>query len=129
MATQLWESPELVTATQGALLKLRAAGVDVDAPDAAVAITAHVGCPGLRGSEDVLGILLAAIDAGQAVQFQHRPSRTEPVHRSAPSSRGAWSPSAAAGTWSGTTATATPPGRSGCPASAPTSRPSGRAVR
>ena len=33
VATQLWESPEMVTATQGALLKLRAAGVDVDAPD------------------------------------------------------------------------------------------------
>jgi proteasome accessory factor B len=39
VATQLWESPELITATQGALLKLRAAGVDVDAPDAGVAIT------------------------------------------------------------------------------------------
>ena len=30
VATQLWQSPELITATQGALLKLRAAGVDVD---------------------------------------------------------------------------------------------------
>src|SRR6201995_3416193 len=39
IATQLWESPELVTATQGALLKLRAAGVDVDAADSAVAIS------------------------------------------------------------------------------------------
>jgi proteasome accessory factor B len=77
VATQLWESPELVTATQGALLKLRAAGVDVD-PDAAVAITSPSGLPGLRGSEDVLGILLSAINSGQAVQFPHRPSRTEP---------------------------------------------------
>ncbi len=34
--------------------------------------------PGLRGSEEVLGILLAAIDSGQAVQFQHRPSRSDP---------------------------------------------------
>ena len=33
VATQLWESPELITATQGALLKLRAAGVDVDPLD------------------------------------------------------------------------------------------------
>src|SRR3954466_8598103 len=72
MATQLWESPELVTATQGALLKLRAAGVDVDAPESAVAITTTAALPGLRGSEDVLGILLAAIDSGQAVQFKHR---------------------------------------------------------
>ncbi|MGB6206397.1 WYL domain-containing protein, partial [Mycobacterium sp.] len=29
-------------------------------------------------SEDVLGALLSATDSGQAVQFPHRPSRTEP---------------------------------------------------
>src|SRR6202022_3738134 len=74
VATQLWESPELITATQGALLKLRAAGVDVD-PDAPVAIASPAGTLGLRGSEDVLGALLSAIDAAQAVQFPHRPSR------------------------------------------------------
>jgi proteasome accessory factor B len=34
--------------------------------------------PGLRGSEDALGILLSAIDSRQAVQFPHRPSRAEP---------------------------------------------------
>ena len=78
VATQLWESPELITATQGALLKLRAAGVDVDASDAGVAITSTAALPGLRGSEEVLGILLSAIDSGQAVQFPHRPSRSEP---------------------------------------------------
>ena len=33
---------------------------------------------GLRGSEDVLGLLLSAIGTGQAVQFPHRPSRTDP---------------------------------------------------
>ena len=55
VATQLWESPELITATQGALLKLRAAGVDVDAGDAGVAITSTAGMPGIRGSEEVLG--------------------------------------------------------------------------
>ncbi|AQT79793.1 WYL domain-containing protein [Mycolicibacterium litorale] len=77
VATQLWESPELITATQGALLKLRAAGVDVD-PDAAVAITTASGPPGLRGSEDVLGNLLSAIDSGQPVQFRHRSLPTDP---------------------------------------------------
>jgi proteasome accessory factor B len=77
VATQLWESPELITATQGALLKLRAAGVDVD-PEAPVAIASPAGVPGLRGSEQVLGILLSAIDSRQAVQFPHRPSRAEP---------------------------------------------------
>jgi len=80
VATQLWESPELITATQGALLKLRAAGVDVHPFDtgAPVAIASPVGVPGLRGSEDVLGILLSAIDSRQVVRFQHRPSRAEP---------------------------------------------------
>jgi proteasome accessory factor B len=77
VATQLWESPELITATQGALLKLRAAGVDVD-PDAPVAIASPAGAAGLRGSQEVLGRLLSAIDSGQAVQFPHRPSRAEP---------------------------------------------------
>jgi len=80
VATQLWESPELITATQGALLKLRAAGVDVDPLDSGtpVAIASPAGVPGLRGSEDVLGILLSAIDSRRAVQFPHRSSRAEP---------------------------------------------------
>src|ERR1700754_5290919 len=77
VATQLWESPELITATQGALLKLRAAGVDVD-PLAPIAIASPAGTVGLRGSEDVLGALLSAIDSAQAVQFPHRPSRADP---------------------------------------------------
>lgn len=78
VATKLWESPELITATQGALLKLRAAGVDVEAPDSDVAITSTAALPGLRGSEEVLGVLLSAIDSGQAVRFQHRSARSEP---------------------------------------------------
>lgn len=78
VATQLWESPELITVTQGALLKLRAAGVDVDAADAGVAITSTAALPGLRGSQKVLGNLLSAIDSGQAVKFGHRQSRSEP---------------------------------------------------
>jgi predicted DNA-binding transcriptional regulator YafY len=51
VATQLWESPELITATQGALLKLRAAGVDVDAPHTDVAIASTAALPSMRGSE------------------------------------------------------------------------------
>ncbi|MBX7433209.1 YafY family transcriptional regulator [Mycobacterium sp. Y57] len=78
VATQLWESPELITVTQGALLKLRAAGIDIEAVDGDVAITSTAALPGLRGSEEVLGILLSAIDSGVPVQFPHRPSRSEP---------------------------------------------------
>jgi len=78
VATQLWQSPELVTAAQGALMKLRAAGVDVDPAAENVSVAAPAAMPGGRGSESVLRILLSAIDSGQAVQFGHRPSRTEP---------------------------------------------------
>jgi proteasome accessory factor B len=78
VATQLWESPELITATQSAVLKLRAAGVDVDAGDAGIAITSTAGMPGIRGSEEVLGVLLSAVNAGRAVQFSHRSARSEP---------------------------------------------------
>lgn len=76
VATQLWESPELITATQGALLKLRAAGVDVDPAESVAISTATL--PGVRGSEEVLRTLLQAIDDGYAVQFGHRPARSEP---------------------------------------------------
>jgi proteasome accessory factor B len=78
VATQLWESPELITATQSALLKLRAAGIDIEPTDDDVTITSTAALPGLRGSEEVLGILLSAINSGRAVQFRHRPSRSEP---------------------------------------------------
>ncbi|MCH9735305.1 MAG: WYL domain-containing protein [Actinomycetia bacterium] len=78
VATQLWESPELVNVTQGAVLKLRAAGIDIAAVDTDIAITSTAALPGLRGSEEVLGMLLSAIDSGHVVQFPHRPSRTEP---------------------------------------------------
>ena len=49
VATQLWESPELVTATQGALIKLRAAGVDVEAPEYGATIATTRRCPACAG--------------------------------------------------------------------------------
>lgn len=79
VAVQLWQSPELTTAAQGALIKLRAAGVDVD-PEAegGVAFTAPSALPDIHGSEQALGALLAAINSGQAVRFPHRSSSAEP---------------------------------------------------
>jgi proteasome accessory factor B len=77
VATKLWESPEQITATQTALLKLRAAGVDID-PVTEVSITTGAGPTGLRGSEEALGVLFSAIESGQAVQFQHRPTPVDP---------------------------------------------------
>ena len=76
VATQLWETPELVTATQGALLKLRAAGVDVES-DPSLPLRAPSGLVG--AGEDALGVLVAAAHAGQAVQFDHRSTRSDPL--------------------------------------------------
>lgn len=73
VATKLWESPERITAAHNAVMKLRAAGVEVD-PAGEVTISTAAGPAGLRVSEEVLGALLAAVDAGQAVRFGHRPS-------------------------------------------------------
>ena len=76
LAARLWDSPELAGAARGALLKLRAAGVDVDAePLTAVE-------PRVRGSEPALTPLISAVQAGQAVTFAHRrhPAQ-DPVQR------------------------------------------------
>lgn len=76
VAVQMWGSPELATAADGALLKLRAAGIHVetDTVMASVpAVPAHT-----RGSEPVLGKLLTAIDEGRAVRFEHRGAVTAP---------------------------------------------------
>ncbi|OZE98627.1 WYL domain-containing protein [Rhodococcus sp. 15-1154-1] len=76
VAVQLWESPELTSAAQSALVKLRAAGIQVDQEDSAASVTAVPART--RGSEPALGALLAAIDAGRSVKFQHRSSATDP---------------------------------------------------
>ncbi|HEU4362303.1 MAG TPA: WYL domain-containing protein [Mycobacterium sp.] len=78
VAMQLWRSPDLTTASQGALLKLRAAGVDVDLAAAEnVSFAAPSALPGIHGSEQALRALLAAIDSGHAVRFPHRASSAE----------------------------------------------------
>ena len=79
VAVQLWESPELASAAQTALLKLRAAGVQVDQESAPAAVTAFPART--RGSEPALGKLLAAVDAGQAVTFEHRGAVNEPYKK------------------------------------------------
>ncbi|MGQ0839017.1 helix-turn-helix transcriptional regulator [Actinokineospora sp.] len=72
LAVRLWDSPELTGAAHGALLKLRAAGVDVD--QAAPAVVESK----VRTSEPAFGPLLAAVQAGQAVSFDYRrPSPAE----------------------------------------------------
>ncbi|MEV0946754.1 YafY family protein [Rhodococcus sp. NPDC049939] len=76
VAVQLWESPELAAAAQRALLKLRAAGVQVDSHSAVTPITAIPART--RGSEPAMRKLTAAVDAGRAVRFPHRGALNEP---------------------------------------------------
>lgn len=68
LAVRLWEAPELTGAAQGALLKLRAAGVDVD-EGSAPAVE-----PKVRATEPAFGPLLAAVQDNQAVTFDYRRS-------------------------------------------------------
>ncbi|AOW94631.1 WYL domain-containing protein [Rhodococcus sp. WMMA185] len=76
VAVQLWKSPELAAAAQRALLKLKAAGVQVNPHSEATPITAVPART--RGSEPAMGKLLAAVDAGRAVRFPHRGAPNEP---------------------------------------------------
>lgn len=72
LAVRLWDSPELTGAAHGALLKLRAAGVDVDQSVPSVVE------PKVHTTEPAFGPLLAAVQAGQAVSFDYRrPSPAE----------------------------------------------------
>ncbi|SHF05519.1 helix-turn-helix transcriptional regulator [Streptoalloteichus hindustanus] len=66
LAVRLWDSPELTGAAHGALLKLRAAGVDVD-ETAPAAVE-----PKVRASEPAFAPLLAAVQSGRAVSFDYR---------------------------------------------------------
>ncbi|MEV0070167.1 WYL domain-containing protein [Amycolatopsis sp. NPDC050768] len=65
LAVRLWDSPELTGQAQGALVKLRAAGVEVD--DQAPTVIE----PRVR-AEPAFGPLLAAVQSGQAVRFEYR---------------------------------------------------------
>jgi proteasome accessory factor B len=65
LAARLWDSPDLAGAARGALLKLRAAGVDVHDEDAAVQ-------PRVRAAGPAFTALLAAVQAGRAVTFSYR---------------------------------------------------------
>ncbi len=66
LAARLWDSPQLAGAAHGALLKLRAAGVEVDTEPSAVVQ------PRVRASEPALIPLISAVQAGQVVTFPHR---------------------------------------------------------
>ena len=66
LAARLWDSPQLSGAANGALLKLRAAGVEVDAEPSVVVQ------PRVRATKPALTPLISAVQAGQVVTFPHR---------------------------------------------------------
>jgi proteasome accessory factor B len=66
LAARLWDTPGLAGAAHGAVLKLRAAGVEVDETG-----TGPVQ-PRVRAVEPAFGPLLAAVQARQVVTFPHR---------------------------------------------------------
>jgi proteasome accessory factor B len=66
LAARLWDSPQLAGAAHGAVLKLRAAGVEVD-PEPSMVVQ-----PRVRATEPALIPLIIAVQAGQAVTFAHR---------------------------------------------------------
>ena len=78
VAVQLWQSPELRANAEGAVAKLHAAGVEVDPNQADVLVAPPTALPGMHRAEPALGALMDAVQAGQAVQFGHRPSPVEP---------------------------------------------------
>ncbi len=66
LAARLWDSPELSGLAQGALVKLRAAGVEVDESQGGAA------APRVHAGEPALAPLLAAVESGRVVTFDHR---------------------------------------------------------
>ncbi len=90
LAARLWDSPQLAGAAHGAVLKLRAAGVEVDTAGAVVVE------PRVRAAEPALTPLISAVQAGQIVTFQHR---KHPAAEPAPRSLEPWGVVSWRGRW------------------------------
>ncbi|TWF81526.1 transcriptional regulator [Pseudonocardia hierapolitana] len=65
LAARLWDSPELAMPAHSALVKLRAAGVEVDEDQGRVQ-------PRVQAADPAFAPLLAAVRAGRAVTFDHQ---------------------------------------------------------
>lgn len=76
LAARLWDSPQLATSARNAVLKLRAAGVEVDT-SAAPGVQ-----PRVRATDPAFGVLVTAVELGRIVTFQHtRTLSAEPTKR------------------------------------------------
>jgi proteasome accessory factor B len=70
LAARLWSTASLASEARTALIKLRAAGIEIDEPESD-------GLPPLSGNEPSLPPLVAAVSGGKVVQFQHRKPHAE----------------------------------------------------
>lgn len=75
LAARLWDSPELAGAASAALVKLRAAGIDVHA-DSPVPVE-----PRIRAAGPAFGPLVAAVQTGRVVRFDHRKQPGAPARQ------------------------------------------------
>jgi len=66
LAARLWSTASLATEARTALIKLRAAGIEIEEPPGADAL------PPLAGNEPALPDLVAAVSGHRVVQFSHR---------------------------------------------------------
>lgn len=66
LAARLWDSPQLAASARSAVLKLRAAGVEVDT-GAAPGVQ-----PRVRATDPAFAPLVAAVESGRVVTFLHR---------------------------------------------------------
>lgn len=71
LAARLWSTASLATEARTALIKLRAAGIEIDEPPEADAL------PALAGNEPVLPDLVAAVSSGRVIRFEHRKPAAE----------------------------------------------------
>ena len=111
LAARLWQSATLGEPARSALIKLRAAGTDVQASGSPGAV------PHVDASDPSLPALLDAAPDRPSGAVRLPQVRRAERRSGAPSSRGACCPGGGAGTWPGWTATAVSRAASGCPAS------------
>ena len=111
LAARVWRSAELAGAAAGALLKLRAAGIDTDEPGADTDVRQGIE-PRLATTEPAFGPLWQAVRDRRPVTFAYRAAgRSEPQARELEP----WGVvnRHAVGTWRAGTAAGTPCGCSG----------------
>ncbi|SED29947.1 proteasome accessory factor B [Gordonia malaquae] len=91
-AAAVWRDPDVSVVSQTAVLKLRAAGVEVASPDELAVMSG--GATKSMGSEATIRGLLSAIEARQSVTFTHRTAKGRAERRLEPwgvvGNRGRW---------------------------------------